>query len=694
MKRIAVLLCLICSFLVAGFIGSFDSGKETEPKRAAKLPFQTGTGFDPAPAGAFLGKKASSGSPEKGRAIENVFLILIDGLRYSEFFDDPEHRYTPHLWNDIRPLGTMFTKFSIISSTMTTASHATMVSGVIQDMPLYGPIKIVQDEPSVFQYYRSQLGIPKDKTWIINGKGNIRKVGVCLNPLFSIDQNEPHIYNDSTPQVVKSDEDVVGEVQRVIDTYHPSLALINLAKTDSYGHSGDWDMYTYALKKADSYLYDICQMIWQDPYYQDNTAILITTDHGRHLDHINIGFASHGDSCSGCRHVPFLVIGPGIKENNIVDTRCYNVDLASTIAAMLGFSPTFSQGRVLKEMFTTPPQDPRLYFQPAAAASNGRIHMACRMRAGVDSKIIYTCSQDNGSTWNNAAVLSDEAFNRTPSLAAEGDLVAAAWSCLKEDGSFQIAIRESRDNGITWSNTIYFPGQTTYSAHLRPSACYSQGILQVCWVEPKTSTLIHMVRLDNGTVVDSSTLSLGHRGGRIRCAQSANGTHVVYEYVVTEDGTTDIYYTRFDGSQWLTPVQISDTPDPSVHPDIAFDESGIHIIWTESYSNIFKVVVRNSADGTTWDDVTVIDEPTNGAWHPRIISSDAGLVAVWEDYQGAGPAIRCGTSQDGGSTWCTASHGAITGTQPALAIDGQDLLHLFWVKYAWPMRLDYKNHQL
>lgn len=40
---------------------------------------------------------------------ENVFVVVIDGARYSETFGDNSsnlnHSLIPHIWNDLRPLG-------------------------------------------------------------------------------------------------------------------------------------------------------------------------------------------------------------------------------------------------------------------------------------------------------------------------------------------------------------------------------------------------------------------------------------------------------------------------------------------------------------------------------------------------------------------------------------------------------------
>jgi len=136
-------------------------------------------------------KLSDSTTSSNAKAVENVFIMVIDGLKNTEAFDDPTHQYIPRIWNDLRPLGTIYRNFYNMGQTGTTSGHTNICSGVVQFLPnilnaTYDPIVIMQEEPSIFQYYRSQLHVPEDKTWIINGKGEIiQYVGNCLYPVYS-----------------------------------------------------------------------------------------------------------------------------------------------------------------------------------------------------------------------------------------------------------------------------------------------------------------------------------------------------------------------------------------------------------------------------------------------------------------------------------------------------------------------------
>ena len=61
---------------------------------------------------------------------ENVFIAIIDGLRNQEAFEDPTLQYISHIWNDLRPRGTVYKNIYTISHTSTCPGHATVTSRV------------------------------------------------------------------------------------------------------------------------------------------------------------------------------------------------------------------------------------------------------------------------------------------------------------------------------------------------------------------------------------------------------------------------------------------------------------------------------------------------------------------------------------------------------------------------------------
>lgn len=635
--------------------------------------------------------------------IENVFIVVIDGVRNTEAFDDPTHRYIPHIWKALRPLGTIYTNCANLGATATTAGHAAITSGTVQPyLPNtlsagYGDILRIQEEPSIFQYYRSQLNIPEDRTWIINGKGQfIGHTGISLNPQYG---------NSFAPRVsfteIRNDLQIWAEVCRVMDTFHPSLVMINLGDVDAAGHTGDWNLYVNTISKADEIVFDIYRKIQSDPHYARRTVLIVTSDHGRHSDGVGTGFKDHGCSCEGCRRVPLLAVGPNIKAGAVVDVPACLADLAPTVGAMLGFEVRFRNSRVLREMFVEPPPLERdSLMNPCMAWGNGILHFAACMRIRDLLGILYLRSKDSGMTWEAPEVLSVAHLNLYPSIAADGDCVAVVWNEIGGDCVCRVAGRESTDGGATWSPRFTMSGSQYYQYNLFPDACYDNGMLNIVWTEPRMGgSAVNLVQVSDQTVVGSDVF-VEEMAGRPRCAATPEGVDVVFQRMDRQNKNFDVYHCRFANGKWQTPTPLCTTPGESLRPDIAVDTDGIHVAWAELDDGSFHVMVKNSSDGSTWDSGRYVSMTDEGAWHPRLAPSGKGLIAVWEDYSavtGGRPVITLSHSLDGGITWpqpVDITQGTFDSVFPALTVDSSDLMHLVWLKSPWPTWIEYVHTQL
>ncbi|MGH7970710.1 MAG: hypothetical protein ACREIC_18440, partial [Limisphaerales bacterium] len=82
------------------------------------------------------------------------------------------------------------------------------------------------------------------------------------------------------------------------------------------------------------------------------TTMFILPDFGRDsdLDAGGNGFQHHrtGDALS--RTTWMMVLGPGIRQNTVVERAVEPVDLVPTLGAVLGFSPTVGTGKPLAEV--------------------------------------------------------------------------------------------------------------------------------------------------------------------------------------------------------------------------------------------------------------------------------------------------------------------------------------------------------
>lgn len=121
---------------------------------------------------------------------------------------------------------------------------------------------------------------------------------------------------------------------------HPKAVFIGLDETDSYAHGGMYDQYLVAANRSDALVKKIWMFIQSEPFYKDNTTLIITTDHGRGRGYKGDKFnwRSHGRLAFGSGEVWVAAIGPGIPAAGEIKTtdRTTLSQVASTVAAVLG----------------------------------------------------------------------------------------------------------------------------------------------------------------------------------------------------------------------------------------------------------------------------------------------------------------------------------------------------------------------
>jgi predicted AlkP superfamily pyrophosphatase or phosphodiesterase len=265
----------------------------------------------------------------------HVFIVVIDGARYTETFGDEAHRYIPNIWNTLRPLGVIYTGFFNDGMTSTNPGHASIVTGAWQVISNDGKTRPAQ--PTVFEYFRKEKSAPADQTALILGKD---KLGILA---VSNDENYGQAYAAPVLFAAQSysDQAAWANLKKAVTASHPALVLVNLPEVDSAGHSGKMESYGAALRQADNIVLGIWNLIQADAHYRDTTTLLVTNDHGRHTTDIT----DHGDGCEGCRHILLLVIGPDTSAGKVDDERRTSIDIAPTVGALLGFGTPLAKGR-------------------------------------------------------------------------------------------------------------------------------------------------------------------------------------------------------------------------------------------------------------------------------------------------------------------------------------------------------------
>lgn len=130
--------------------------------------------------------------------------------------------------------------------------------------------------------------------------------------------------------------------------HKPKLLYIALGEADDFAHLGQYDQYLAAIHRSDQFIADLWQELQNDPYYRDQTTLLISTDHGRGEA---AQWRSHGKSAAvpgykgpvpqiaGSEQIWLAAMGPEIPAAGLIRTTgtWQQGQMAATLAAALGF---------------------------------------------------------------------------------------------------------------------------------------------------------------------------------------------------------------------------------------------------------------------------------------------------------------------------------------------------------------------
>ena len=333
-----------------------------------------------------------------------VVVTFGGGARDEETFMPEGQENIPRLLNELIPQATIFTQVvnrGILGHYVATASLATGVYETFNNFAEVPP-----GSPTVFEYFRRDLKRPSTDTWVVAPSNGFNRIGesghkaygpgtgagvilpkrLLAAALSKTGSNEyEHLLRDNyetplyTPELkgnefelhqmaevlrlsvadftsharslASPDELSVYIARQLMRQLAPSLLWITLHDID-IAHSGTYSLYLEGIQRSDRLCSEIWRAIQTEPEYAGKTNLFILPDFGRDSDTDvgGNGFQHHrtGDALS--RTTWMMALGPGIRQNVIVDRPVESVDLVPTLGSILGFSATFSQGKPLTEV--------------------------------------------------------------------------------------------------------------------------------------------------------------------------------------------------------------------------------------------------------------------------------------------------------------------------------------------------------
>lgn len=333
-----------------------------------------------------------------------VVVTFGGGARDEETFAPEGQENIPHMLGELIPQGTFFTQVinhGILGHYVATASLATGAYETLNNFASTPP-----ENPTVFEYYRRDLKRPAQDVWVVAPSNGFNRIGGSSHrgygPEFGAEVLLPkqllaaamskgsnldyeHLLRDNyetplfAPPIGSTDIDLhrtagilklsladftshartltspdelsVFIARRLMTEVSPSLLWITLHDID-IAHSGAFSLYLDGIRRSDRLCSEIWQAIVANPEYKGRTTMFILPDFGRDADTnpAGNGFQHHrtGDALS--RTTWMLALGPGVRQNFVVDRPVDSLDLVPTLGSLMGFSPTFTNGKPLQEV--------------------------------------------------------------------------------------------------------------------------------------------------------------------------------------------------------------------------------------------------------------------------------------------------------------------------------------------------------
>jgi hypothetical protein len=334
-----------------------------------------------------------------------VVVTFGGGARDEETFMPDGQENIPRLLHELMPQATFFSNVvnkGILGHYVATASIVTGTYETFNNFAAVSP-----NNPTVFEYFRKDLKRPATNAWVVAPSNGFARIGESGNKLYGPglgagvilpkrllsaalsagtdgsqyqhllrDNYETPLYApslagrqielDQIAQLMKlsvddfatharslasPDELSVYIAKQLMRHLSPSLLWVTLHDID-IAHSGAFSLYLDGIQRSDRLCAELWQTIQKDPEYANRTTMFILPDFGRDsdIDSGGNGFQHHrtGDALS--RTTWMMVLGPGIRQNVVVERPVESVDLIPTLGSYFGFDARLSTGKAIAEV--------------------------------------------------------------------------------------------------------------------------------------------------------------------------------------------------------------------------------------------------------------------------------------------------------------------------------------------------------
>jgi len=432
--------------------------------------------------------------PVPPQADGTVIQMIMDGARLEETLgDDPSSatgeqpaELMPAVWDELLPQGVRSTQAWNLAASVTVPAHAMLVTGRRVPVANYS----IGEEPGQYRPSIPTLGemlrlqdpsTTRGQSATVANTMLLKTVGHSIWPGFGWTHSASFHYvgeQGSDIEPAHDDLQVFDTLRDLLSASPVRQVLVNLHQVDRSGHFGDDDDYLQRVHDADQPLADLWSWLQQHHDYAGDTWLLLASDHGRHSAAASEPpWRHHGDACTGCRRVPFLLLGPDVQRGVDAEAPLLLVDVAPTLGALLRVQLPWADGLVRDDLLTLPTGYPsRSGLADLAIAGSHR------------AELLYL----DDPAHRTELELDGQLVSEPDAIAVEAPVLAVraprAWLCWREvlldpeatELSWVPRCLATADQGLEWSE-IGFPVDRV-GPYWRPALAPTQdGDLLVAW---------------------------------------------------------------------------------------------------------------------------------------------------------------------------------------------------------------------
>ena len=352
---------------------------------------------------ALMGSRLVAGQNTQRR--KAIVVTFGGGARDDETFLPDGQENIPHLIGELLPQSTFFTQVVNRGILGHYVANASLATGVYETLNNF--IAAPPKNPTVFEYFRKDLNRQSSDAWVIAPSVGFDRIGDSSHPAYgpgfganvvlpkrllssampagSRDDYASLLHDNyesplAAPDVMSRDIELarlpdllkmsvsdflngarnlespdelsVFISRRLMREYAPSLLWITLHDID-IAHAGTFSLYVDGIRRTDRLCAEIWKMIQSEPEYAGRTTLFILPDFGRDSDEEpgGNGFQHHRTGDMRSRTTWMMALGPGIRQNVLIDRPIDSMDLVPTLGAYFGFTPRFASGTPITGLF-------------------------------------------------------------------------------------------------------------------------------------------------------------------------------------------------------------------------------------------------------------------------------------------------------------------------------------------------------